>query len=505
MSTSLGEFMNDGIDLDDNFLINFDFVPNGLISGLSTNDLNKLTKETALKTCEQQSFEYPTIPNEIEYPQLDPGITIELDQAEMSMRPKSSVSQTVQYTKKFKDFLSSKNYPDNIETMPETVLSDYLRYFNHSLKKNNESYYCPATLVCIRAAIHRYLTQAPNNRNIDIINGPAFKAANNMLKTKVGQYLKSGAEQRKQTVEIEQNDLERLSSYFNRSTPVRLQQEVWYNIQYNFGMRGRENMRELTVDTFTKEKDSSGRTYIRINETRLSKNVKASLSHKEFDDLKNAKMYEQEDKSHCPIQAFETYISRLHDPKILWAKDSKTFENDSQWYHKKLVIGKNLLGKMMPEISKAASLSKKYTNHSVRSTVINQLYDKGFSKEQICKVTGHKNSRSLESYIRKRCTDEEMFDMNKSLYNSLHSQGPQSREQQRTSSVSSQIDRRTAVGTCRATTQEFQIASSSQGGPQFQTTTRMEVTNNVSVHGPSTKKMKVVCKGEENIIEIHFS
>ena len=101
-----------------------------------------------------------------------------------------------------------------------------------------------------------------------------------MLKTKVGQYLNSGTQQLKQTVEIEQNDLARLSSYFNRSTPVRLQQEVWYNIEYNFGMRGRENIRDLTVDTFIKEKDSNGKTYIRINETLLSKNVKASLSHK---------------------------------------------------------------------------------------------------------------------------------------------------------------------------------------------------------------------------------
>ena len=94
MSTSLDEFLNDEIDLHDNFLINYGFVPNGLVSGLSTNYLNELTKETASKTSEQQSVEYPTIPNAIEYPQLDPGITNELDQAEISMRPKSSVSPT---------------------------------------------------------------------------------------------------------------------------------------------------------------------------------------------------------------------------------------------------------------------------------------------------------------------------------------------------------------------------------------------------------------------------
>ena len=76
-----------------------------------------------------------------------------------------------------------------------------------------------------------------------------------------------------------------------------------------------------------------------------------------------------------------------------------------------------------------------------------------------------------------------MFDMNRSLYHSLHSQNhQQSQEQQRTSSASSQIDKPAAAGTSRATT-EFQIASSSssQGGLQFQTTSRMKVIENVSI------------------------
>ena len=73
----------------------------------------------------------------------------------------------------------------------------------------------------------------------------------------------------------------------------------------------------------------------------------------------------------------------------------------------------------MRSTSKTEELSERYTYHCVRATAANQLRDKGFHNEQICKVTGYKNLRSLESYFRKRCPDSEMFAMNISLQNDV--------------------------------------------------------------------------------------
>jgi hypothetical protein len=46
--------------------------------------------------------------------------------------------------------------------------------------------------------------------------------------------------------------------------------------------------------------------------------------------------------------------------------------SDSAWFENKL-LGKNSIGDLMVKISKAAGLSKVYTNHSIRSTSITLL------------------------------------------------------------------------------------------------------------------------------------
>lgn len=218
-----------------------------------------------------------------------------------------------------------------------------------------------------------------------------------------------------------------LSNYFDRKTPDRLQKEVWFNIEYYFGMRGRENMRHLSLSSFVLCCDVHDETYLKINENLLSKNVKASLSAKEFSDIKEAKMYEKKDYPHkCPVAAFLIYKRKLEENKVqsesMWpmSVSDKNQISKGRWYYKKAVVGKNPLGEMMSTISIEAKLSQRYTNHSIRATVINQLRDKGFRKEQICKMTGHKNPRSLNSYFRKRSTIEEVSHMNRTLHTSLH-------------------------------------------------------------------------------------
>ena len=53
----------------------------------------------------------------------------------------------------------------------------------------------------------------------------------------------------------------------------------------------------------------------------------------------------------------------------------------------------------MSTISKAAGLSRRYTAHCVRPTVVRELADAGFSNADICKITGHKSTRTVERYL----------------------------------------------------------------------------------------------------------
>ncbi|KAJ8320248.1 hypothetical protein KUTeg_001835 [Tegillarca granosa] len=64
------------------------------------------------------------------------------------------------------------------------------------------------------------------------------------------------------------------------------------------------------------------------------------------------------------------------------------------WYRNR-VVGKDTLGKFMPELSKRCSLSRIYTNHSVRTTGVTILTKRNFSAGQIMSLTGHRSVNSL--------------------------------------------------------------------------------------------------------------
>ena len=52
----------------------------------------------------------------------------------------------------------------------------------------------------------------------------------------------------------------------------------------------------------------------------------------------------------------------------------------------------------MKILSKAANLSKIYTNHSVRATAITLWSDAGLSNRHIMSLSGHRNENSLRNY-----------------------------------------------------------------------------------------------------------
>jgi len=63
-------------------------------------------------------------------------------------------------------------------------------------------------------------------------------------------------------------------------------------------------------------------------------------------------------------------------------------------------LGQNQLGHMMKKISSKAQLSKVFTNHCIRETVVSELHQRGFSFPEISTVTGHKTTESVSRYIR---------------------------------------------------------------------------------------------------------
>ena len=69
------------------------------------------------------------------------------------------------------------------------------------------------------------------------------------------------------------------------------------------------------------------------------------------------------------------------------------------WYSNK-PLGVNRLAGMMQEISKLASLSRIYTNHSVKATAITLWSDAQVPAWHIMAISGHHSEASLKNYAR---------------------------------------------------------------------------------------------------------
>ena len=62
-------------------------------------------------------------------------------------------------------------------------------------------------------------------------------------------------------------------------------------------------------------------------------------------------------------------------------------------------LGKNVITKIMPTLSRKAGLSQVYTNHCMRASTVTSLHKAGIEGRRICQLTKRKNEGSLAHYV----------------------------------------------------------------------------------------------------------
>ena len=99
------------------------------------------------------------------------------------------------------------------------------------------------------------------------------------------------------------------------------------------------------------------------------------------------------------VASFEKYLQHLN-PKneFLFQRPKKEVSSDAIVWYDNMVVGERSLGDMMKRISKEANLSRIYTNHSIRATVVTILGKSGFEASHIMTVSGHRNESSTRAY-----------------------------------------------------------------------------------------------------------
>ena len=236
-----------------------------------------------------------------------------------------------------------------------------------------------------------------------------------MFQAKCKLYYRSGNPKPTHKNAIEDGDMKKLSRYFiqqndgNTSayesaantfwTSERLQQYVWFNFCYHFGRRGREGWRELNKTSYEIILDDVGKRYVRIRQAERTKNYQGGSCQSD-QDYHDVRMYETDMNSLLvQVNLYEFYISKLN-PRIdlLFQTSKKVYDANGCWF-KCEPLGKNVITKMIPTLSRKAGLSQVYTNHCVRASTVTALYKAGIEGRRICQLTKHKNESSLAHYV----------------------------------------------------------------------------------------------------------
>ena len=285
--------------------------------------------------------------------------------------------------------------------MNNKELDNYLRQFYAEARTKDGELYSRSSLLGIRNAIERYLNNPPLNRGISITKGIEFQASNKLLQSQIKLNKRENKENTKHKPPIPEADLQKLksSNAIRGDNPWGLLRNVWLHINLYWCRRGREGQRELTKQSFQFLMDESGREYVSMTHDEATKNHPGGI-----DDIssveKEARMYStSEDQLFDGLNCLKVYLQKLNphcEALFQYPKQAVTHE-DQVWYTNK-PLGVNRLTGMMKEISKLASLSRIYTNHSVRATAITLWSNAQVPSRHIMAISGHRSEASLKNY-----------------------------------------------------------------------------------------------------------
>lgn len=315
----------------------------------------------------------------------------------------STQRSMMQHVKIFEAYLACKGLPTNFEEFDKPRLADILSKFYVEVRREDKERYKTGSMISIRAGLNRYLKS--KGKSIDITKEPVFSQANRSFQAALANLKRLGYGDTTHYPEIDANDLRKLqeSGVLNDESPQALQYKVWFEMMLFICRRGRENLRKLKKNHFKIGTDSDGRRFIFQAQDEMTKKGRDSSSSR----VDAGRIYETRGEG-CPVVSFEKYLSKLN-PKCdsffqtpMTAAKSLNWEMCDVWY-KNCPVGERSLGDMMSKISGLAELSKRYTNHSLRSTCVQILDEGGFASRDIINVSGHSNEKSLRSYVRQPC------------------------------------------------------------------------------------------------------
>jgi hypothetical protein len=302
--------------------------------------------------------------------------------------------------KVLRSYLAEKNLSTDFESLSNAELDQVLKGFYANARTEKGDLYKCSSFKQVRYGISKHM----KDNDVDIYT-PDFNNSNNAFKAVMVNLTRSGKGGVDHTPAIASGDIFKMYAHpcaFCVDTPVGLQNKVMFELMYYTCRRGRENIHGMTQTTYVIEKDDEEREYVTQCTSELDKNHRDDMDPD--DCIGEGRMYERPGSSRCPVTSYKRYLSKLnpeYDP--LWQRPLDSFcEESSVWYYNQR-IGANTLSKFMGGLSKMTSLSKHYTNHSIRATSMTVMDEAGIEARHIMRVSGHRYENAVFFHFHVKC------------------------------------------------------------------------------------------------------
>ena len=217
-----------------------------------------------------------------------------LEEGRRSIRTNKAIKSGVNL---FDTFLRLNNY-GSMNTLSNQDLCEKLRSFFGSIKKDNGDEYKTSSLHLLHYALKTHFL---SEREIDIDTNEEFQSAISVYLAKLKKLKRIGNGETDHYPCISREDMVTLFNNrhqtFDIQTPIGLLNRAWFLVMFFFSRRGRENLREMSKNTFAVKTDASGEyVYQAIGEA--DKNH--GILDRQYHTSGEGRMYAT-NEHHCPV------------------------------------------------------------------------------------------------------------------------------------------------------------------------------------------------------------
>ncbi|XP_072022963.1 uncharacterized protein [Amphiura filiformis] len=276
--------------------------------------------------------------------------------------------------------------------LPNSQLDALLQKFYCGSRQQNGTLYCKKSMMAIRFGIQRHFL---NTKKVDVVYHDDFANSSRVFKCFSATLKQKGKGVVTHKEAISAEDMAIIQESLELSDPLGLQDKVILDVMLYFCNRGRENLREMTRDSF-EISEEGGKQKITLKDT-LTKNNRGDDQEKS----QGGVMLSTGIGPRCPVNTFLLYMDKLNPGcECFWQKPKPKAKSAASVWYCNAPLGKNKIGSKMKDISLRAGTARSYTNHCLRATSVSSLQNAGFKDRDIMTVCGHHSETSIKHYAR---------------------------------------------------------------------------------------------------------